>query len=181
MKKKRSNFFEGKKMNIPSKEECLELFVKYKTPDEILNHCKRANKTAVFLAKKLQEKGIDLNLDLVDKGSLLHDFARLEKPNHAEAGYNILKNKYPEIAKIIQIHNTQNILDLKTWEQKVVFYADKRSLHDQLVPVKKRHEDAKKRYGRFADMGMFSAAQKIEKQIFDIIGIKPEELGEYLE
>ena len=168
-------------MNIPTREECLELFRKHNTPENVIRHCKRANKTAVFLAKKLKEKNIDLNIEAVDKASLLHDFARTKGMSHSKVGHDLLKNTYPLIAKIILVHNTQNISDLKTWEQKIVFYADKRSLDDQLVILTKRYADAKERYGALVDGGMFDAAHELEKQIFNIIGIEPDKLGEYLD
>jgi len=64
-------------MNLPNKEECEELFAKYNTPQNVIKHSKQVNKIAVWLAKKLKENNIDINIELVDYASLLHDLVRL--------------------------------------------------------------------------------------------------------
>lgn len=60
-------------MKLPSRKECENLFDQYKVPDNIRLHCNKVNEVAIFLAKKLQEQGIFINIDLVDRVSLLHD------------------------------------------------------------------------------------------------------------
>ncbi len=61
------------KMILPTEEECMQYFEKYKVPQNIKGHCILVRNVAVFLAKKLKEKGIEINVELVDKMSLLHD------------------------------------------------------------------------------------------------------------
>lgn len=63
-------------MKIPNKGECLELFDRYKVPNNILLHTKKVAEVALFLGNKLKEKGIDVNLDLVYSGAILHDLMK---------------------------------------------------------------------------------------------------------
>ncbi len=66
----RRNLF---KMKLPSRQQAEYYFVGYHVPDNIRDHCYMVNKVAVFLAKKLHGDGEEINLDLVDRLSLLHD------------------------------------------------------------------------------------------------------------
>ena len=65
-------------INLPTKQECMHLIkVTYRMPQNIIDHSIQVNKVAVFLAMKLKEKGIDVNLDLVDRASILHDIMKM--------------------------------------------------------------------------------------------------------
>ncbi len=64
-------------MNLPTEEECLQYFNEYHVPSNIKKHCVKVREIAVFLAKKLQEVGIDINLELVSRSALLHDLFKV--------------------------------------------------------------------------------------------------------
>tara|TARA_Y100000310_G_scaffold330657_1_gene402679 strand:+ start:1342 stop:1971 length:630 start_codon:yes stop_codon:yes gene_type:complete len=95
-------------MNLPTKEECYKLWDEFGLTDSIKNHIKQVTKVATFLAKKLNEKGEDINIELVEKSALLHDLARVcdfkdfnasherhEKPNESQLKiWGKLKKKY---------------------------------------------------------------------------------------
>jgi len=61
---------------------------------------------------------------------------------HEDAAYEFLKNQYPEIALAIKKHAYKSLLDEKlkpsTIEEKIVYYADKRVMHDKVVPLAER-------------------------------------------
>jgi len=63
-------------MKIPTKQECLGLFKEYKVPSNILLHTKKVAEVALFLGKELRKKGIDVNLELVSSGALVHDLMK---------------------------------------------------------------------------------------------------------
>ena len=116
--------------NLPTRQECFELIRRYHVPSHIVNHSLAVSKLAVFLAQKLKEKGLRLNVKLVDRACLLHDIVRIcdfkeldynrfkesvseedeSKWNqirqryhnlcHEDAAYEILKEKYPVERKI---------------------------------------------------------------------------------
>lgn len=65
-------------INLPTKQECMHLIkVTYRMPQNIIDHSIQVNKVAVFLATKLKEKNIEINLDLVDRASILHDIMKM--------------------------------------------------------------------------------------------------------
>lgn len=207
-------------MNLPSKEECYRLLKEYHVPKNVVAHNEGVVKVAVFLAKKLIEKGIDVNVDLVEKASLLHDLLRLcdmhkfEKKHfkkfgcdvsdkeyeemmkvrkrfkgqhHADACFDILKEKYSELALVIKRHRYTYILSEEnrpmTWEDKLVYYADKRVKHDKIVSLDHRLDDGEKRNIHMVDKDKKrrdKAREKnfeLEKEIFNILGISPESLN----
>jgi 5'-deoxynucleotidase YfbR-like HD superfamily hydrolase len=157
-------------------------------PSHIVAHSLAVAKLAVFLSERLKEKGLPVDVALVDSACLLHDIFRiceLEKSEaHEDAAYNLLKKKYPVLALTVKKHRYSSLLDEKerptTWEEKLVYYADKRVMHDRIVPLKQRLEEAHKRNApRPKAQGDINPAKidrliyKLEKEIFDKIDLDP--------
>src|SRR3989338_8121322 len=106
---------------IPTKEECLILLNKNKTPSKVIKHSMAVCKLAESIAEKLITKGIKLN--------------------------KLQQKKQP-----------------KTWEEKIVFYADKRVMGNNIVSLKKRFGALEKRYD--VDLSKeFAFTKKIEKEL----------------
>lgn len=156
------------KMNIPSREECLLILKNNGTPSRIIQHTIKVAEVAAEVADRLAEKGVKVNKALAVAGALLHDIEK-DKDDHSSRGAELLeKLGFPEVAKIIRYHSyydmeKDNYFNL-TAEQKIVFYADKRVMHDKRVSIKKRYEDLKKRYDfDFSKEQAF--AEKLEKEL----------------
>ncbi|MAG08342.1 hypothetical protein CMO89_02625 [Candidatus Woesearchaeota archaeon] len=207
-------------MNLPTREECFELLKEYHVPENVVAHCEKVAKVAVFLAEKLKEKGADVNIELVEGASLLHDLVRIcdivefDKSNfkknglditddefiemkkirkkfigkhHADSCHDILIEEYPELALVIKRHRFRYILNKdhkpETWEQKLVFYADKRVKHDKIVSLKERFEDGRKRNAHLLSKASNKREQEekqifaLEKEIFNKIGLEPNSLN----
>lgn len=163
-------------MRLPTEEQCLNYFEEYVVPKNIFKHCLKVREVAVFLAKKLTEKGLKINLELVDRSALLHDLFKaisLEelKPNEFYnyefseeeiAMWKKLREKYEgmyecEIAyeifkdKFPELASTiKKASDPKnknkTWEELVVHYADWRVLKEEVVLTEERLYYLKQRY-----------------------------------
>jgi hypothetical protein len=148
-------------------------------PVHILRHSEAVRKMGVFLAHRLAEKGIAVDIDLVDRACRLHDLFRVcdfpledfswfEQPvtetdkakwrrlkaqnsqhRHEEAAHAFLKDRYPVLAETVRQHKYTAVLEtnggLRSWEAKLVYYADKRAMHDRIVPLKERLEEAHRR------------------------------------
>ena len=194
-------------MNLPSREESFKILEDLRTPKHVISHSLMVNKVAVFLAKRLRQKGEKINLKLVDRASLLHDCLRVcdfnnfnqeyfeeeiteedkvlwnkikkkySEKNHGQAACEFFKEKYPEMAEVIRKHSINAIVEEDkiptTWEEKLVYYADRRVCEDQLVSVDERISDLKKRYPDINSL-IVKAEPKIkllEKDIFDKLKI----------
>jgi len=208
-----------KKSKLPTREKCCELLKEYRVPRNVVNHSLAVAKVAVFLAELLKQKGIQVDIDLLESSALLHDIARVCDFNrtnyrllgqkvteedkavwtdirskygglcHEFAAYEILKEKYPLVAETIKTHRYIGMLDEKdrpkTWEQKLLFYADTRVMHDKIVTLKRRLEDGHKRNVHFhgsIEQSKINTARidplifKLEKQIFDNLNFEPDNL-----
>ena len=165
-------------MKLPTREKAIKLLKEYNMPDNIIGHTMQVNKVANFLAKKINENGTKVNLELVDRASLLHDLDKrmtLETNNHSVVTRQILREKgFPELADAAANHMLENIIKkngLKSIEEKIVYYADKRVNHDKIVPLSERFAYLRKRYGttfkREEEIKVFEVAcDKLEKEIF---------------
>jgi len=137
-------------IKIPTKDECLGILNKNKTPSNVISHCKTVCQVAEEITDKLIAKGIDINKKLVIAACLLHDVERV-KENHVTEGAKLIKSLgFPEVAIIIKKHSLYKIekeeVQPKTYEEKIVFYADKRCIGNKIVDIKERFDDLKKRY-----------------------------------
>ena len=172
----------------------MALLKKYEMPENIINHTLLVNKIAIFLAEKLADKGEEIFVPLIDSGSLLHDIGKIKSikakemtGNHIAEGYEILqKENLISEAIICRKHGALSPLNPitkpKSWEEKVVFYADKRVIHDKIGSLKERYDDLKKRYPKNSKEldKAYSFAEKLEKEIFDLIEIKSDNLKNYI-
>ena len=61
---------------IPSKEECLSILAKNKTPSNVIEHCKAVCRVAEEIAGNLIKKGIRVNKELIIAAALLHDIEK---------------------------------------------------------------------------------------------------------
>ena len=151
---------------IPSREECLATLNKNKTPSNVIEHCKAVCRVAEEVADKLMQKGINVNKKLVTAAALLHDIER-EKDSHVAEGAKLLKSLgFPEVAEVVKKHSLYPRDDKetlpKTFEEKIVFYADKRVQGNKIVSLGERFQDLKKRYN--IDLSKeFEFAKKIEE------------------
>ena len=153
---------------IPSKEECLNILNKNKTPSNVIEHCEIVCKVAEDIAEKLIKKGIKVNKKLVIAAALLHDIER-EKDDHVNVGTKLLKDMgFPEVAEIAKKHSLFEIEKKENQpikiEEKIMFYADKRIKSDKVVSLKERFDDLNKRYGEDFTKE-FYYAKKIEKEL----------------
>ena len=100
----------------------------------------------------------------------MHDIER-EKEDHIAEGAKLINSLgFPEVAEVIRKHSLNKIEDParqpKTYEEKIVFYADKMVKGNKIVSLEERFADLKKRYN--TDLKKeFEFTKKIEKEIFD--------------
>lgn len=165
----------------------MQLLAKHAIPENIVMHSLAVEKAAVFIAEKLLQAGEKIDVSLVSRAALLHD---IDKPltlasgsGHGLVSKQILeKEGLPEIALIALKHHTYTILQKKpfsNWEEKVVYYSDKRVNHDQIVSLRERFDYLLERYGKEKKefekiFSCKSRVEKLEKEIFSKINASSE-------
>ncbi|MBI2598383.1 MAG: HDIG domain-containing protein, partial [Candidatus Diapherotrites archaeon] len=160
-------------MNLPSREECIGWLKELKMPANIFEHVMQVNRIAVFLAKKMRQKGIAVDVVLVDRASLVHDIDKhltLENGKHGYLGKEIVQKKgYPALAEFCVTHLLTFVPENKfpSIEHKIVFYADKRVNGDQIVSLKERFEYFQKRYGSKSE-GALKEILKTKKPVQEL-------------
>lgn len=131
---------------IPDKQEVFRLWDVYNLPLYKQVHCRAVVRTAQILCQAYTHTGIAVNRPCVEAAALLHDIdkniPKLPGEQHPDAGVRILKKEgMNEVAEVVRTHPLHTILDEakapKTYEQKIVYLADKMT-KDTCIGVEKR-------------------------------------------
>jgi len=138
---------------IPTPAECKELMERYSMLPNIIEHSYQVMNVALAITDHLKDP-ISINRDMVIAGALLHDITKTRslktKERHDVSGGALLRELgFPAIAAIVEQH--VRIPDLnpngEPDEKDIVYYADKRVMHDTIVTVEERMRDLIVRYG----------------------------------
>lgn len=141
--------------------ECLELLLKYGTPEHVKRHCIKVSEVAVNIASNLNKHGYSLDIELIENAAVLHDIARAQK-NHEVVGAEIVRPFSEKMADVISTHMTRNfppsIEELS--EADVVALADRMVKEDEYVGFNARMQEL---IARFEDIE--EALTKLNKNI----------------
>jgi putative nucleotidyltransferase with HDIG domain len=159
----------------------------------IVRHSKLVTDVALLIARELNSRGQDLDLDLVEAGALLHDITKTicinTQENHAETGAELLISLgYPGVANIVRQHiclDPGSSDPNGVSEAELINYADKRVKHEEVVDIEERFRDVFERYVekvpslrvRFEEVRL--ETQLLEQKIFSKLDIGPEEISEF--
>jgi uncharacterized protein len=148
-----------------SPDAALKLLSESGCSKKVIAHCKAVSDLAVKFAKACKNKGLKVDVNLVEIGALLHDIGRSKTHDvtHAIVGVKIAKSlNLPEpIVSIIECHIGGGIdadeakklgLPVKnyfpvTLEEKLVAYADKRIEGSRVVSIEKTIEQFSRTLG----------------------------------
>jgi putative hydrolase of the HAD superfamily len=153
---------------LPSVSDCFAWQKEQGMPLNIKGHSAVVANVAYLLAVWLRQRGLILDPLLAHRGGLLHDLDKMatlnplpadpvesKSPQHGKLAWSILMARgQPALAEIARRHNLPAILNppgLQTWEQKLVFYADKLVEGEQLVSLADWLNALKARYPDAAD------------------------------
>lgn len=133
---------------LPDLPGALALLRAHGVPDNVVRHSLAVAAVAEHLAQRLREGGFPVDPLLAHRGGLLHDLDKLssEKPaDHGMKTGQILRDRgWPELAAIAERHAL--LAQPRTWEEKLVHYADKIVDEDRVVCLAERLETLKRRY-----------------------------------
>jgi uncharacterized protein len=139
---------------VPTEAECYEIIKRFNMLDNIVRHSEMVTAVSLALADNLKDPSI-VQRSLVLSAALLHDIAKTrtigsKELRHDMIGGQIMREMgYDAIAEIVESHvvfegfNPDGGLE----EREIVFYADKRVMHDRIVSIDDRVDDLVERYG----------------------------------
>jgi len=121
----------------------------------------------------------DLNFDKFDEPVSKEDIAvwqRLREQygdvRHEDAAYEELRGQYPELAVVVLRHKYTAIIDPdqhpQSWEDKLVYYADKRVMHDRVVSLRQRLVEGHRRNSDHKNGEIPERIKKIDNLIFEL-------------
>ena len=171
---------------LPNREQAIELLHKSKCPQQVINHCIAVANLALETAKKISANGLEVNLELVEAGALLHDLGRSKNHtvDHGLIGAQMAQSiGLPEsVISIIKRHVGGGITaeeaagfgwpkdtyDPQTLEEKIVSYADKLINHSKRVPI----EMEIKRLQKENKVEAAERVRKLNEEITSLLGNK---------
>lgn len=127
-------------------QQIQQLWNEFNVPENIRLHMKKVAQLCSKIAEALKSRGVKVNKENLINAALIHDTLRAAdlKVGHSEAICKILEEKgRQDLSNIIGTHDFLKIDQLKSWEQKILYYADKRVEKDKTVTLKKRFEIGK--------------------------------------
>lgn len=184
-------------MKIPDIDTCASLMEKYKMLANIRCHSLVVARIADLLVAALEKSGVEQPLPdrkLCVSGALLHDIAKTpcldNSCDHALAGAEIcLKHGYPEIAAIVEEHVILKDHNPDRYQKgifsarEIVYYADKRVRHDEIVSLDERLDYIIDRYGNSDSKrhelirANFNQCVQLEGFLFNFLEFSPEQLA----
>jgi putative hydrolase of the HAD superfamily len=183
-------------LNLPDPPEALRWLQEQGASQTILIHVQLVASLAYQLAEWLSSCGETVNPILAHRGGLLHDLAKLsanrpDAPTHHHgdlAGLLLEEVDQPALAGIARRHvislpEVQSQYQPRTWEEKLVYYADKLIESTRLVSLAERMAALNQRYpgeiNRF--VAGLPAVLAVEKMICNILGGSPSDLFRLLQ
>lgn len=192
------------------------LWERFHTPDHVREHCRQVARVGKVLAETLKNAGKTVDPTLVWQTGLLHDVVRVvdfksldptlgtpedqsvwqalrkehQGRHHADVGAEILKEIGEDrLGDIVQRHRYSALgtpegpQDL---ESKLLFYADKRVAHTQIVPIEERLKEG---HGRHypgeplseEELERRKRLKALEKELFEGLPFGPNELAQRIE
>lgn len=169
-----------------TQKDIQNLYREFQVPEHIVKHMEAVAKFAGKITDALALKGIKINKKDLICAAKIHDtlkvcdFKVIPKENkfwqdlktkygkigHEKALAKVLKSRGEFfIANLVSKHGFLSVDQLKTWEEKILYYADKRVKEDKVVSLNTRFNKGKKRN--------FNTEQKIkalEKELIKILG-----------
>ena len=178
---------------LPCRTDCLALLRRAGVWPNIVAHSLAVEKFSVNLAKKIRSRGIAVDVPLVSRGALLHDFDKTEclecgrdargkfRVKHGFRAHAQLAKRgarFKKIALIARRHILESVLGRdapRSLEEKTVFYADKRVTGTRVVSLKSRLAYIARRYGvnaaaRKQIAACEAGALQIEKELCALAG-----------
>ncbi len=171
---------------LPSLQTCVSWYMQQGATHTLIAHVSAVAAIAYQMAVWLKDRGFQISPLLTHRGGFMHDISKLretENSNHAVEAYQFLMDhQQPELAKIARCHLIGDLNSSehgpKTWEEKIVNYADKLTEGNQTVLLQERLDALQRRYPKFAEKIRINtpSVQNLENEIVNALNTNPKEL-----
>jgi len=169
---------------LPSRSQATQFLRQIGCRENVIRHCEVVAELAVDIAKTCKERGLDVDLELVEIGAILHDVgrSRTHSVHHAVIGAEIGRSfGLPEsVISIIKRHVGGGITlrEAKklgwpkdnyvpqTLEEKIVSYADKLVEGSERVPIEKTLQNFSKKIPSSA----IARIRRLHEEMLALIG-----------
>jgi uncharacterized protein len=171
---------------LPSPQTALKLLSENGCSKRVISHCKAVSDLAVKFANSCKQRGLKVDVELVEVGALLHDIGRSKthNVNHGIVGVEIAQSLgLPQsIISIIERHVgggiTANEAEKLGWpvknylpttlEEKIVCYADKLIEGRKVVPIEKTLSSLSLELG--ANHPAIARIERLHEELSPLIG-----------
>ena len=172
---------------IPSEQQAKQLWETYHVPEYKRKHMALVANVAKFFATQctMQNVHCDINEELLTAAALLHDIdkniPRRPGERHPDTAVRVLHDEgMDEVSELIATHPVHAIRDPriapKTWEEKLLYLADKMVKHE-IISVDERFALWRKENLSDVDRDMleksYPKVKALEAEIFRLAGISP--------
>jgi len=173
-------------LKLPKRNEALRMMEEAGCSQMVIDHCISVTKVAMRLAEMLRRQGIDLDLELVRIGALMHDLgrSRTHSVEHGAIGGQLAREMgLPEaLTRIIERHVGAGITSKEaeriglpkrsyvpeTLEEKIVAYADKLLEGDRLVDIEVTIEKLGKELG--SEHPALDRMRALHREMISLVG-----------
>ncbi len=171
---------------LPDVQTCLGWYMQLGATHTLLSHVQNVAAIAYQIGLWLEQSGMVISPLLAHRGGLTHDLSKLQEKsekNHAVLAAEFLESK--KQLKLAEIARRHLIGDLtsdetkpRTWEEKIVNYADKLSEGNTIVAMDERLEALQRRYPDFASKIKKNTpfVKALENEIVTALGTTPAKL-----
>jgi len=180
-------------LTIPDEKTCYDLLQKYCTPNHIVRHSEKVLQVGAVLGEGLLRGCYHVDMDLIKASCLLHDIGKYlciaeGGGYHDVRGEEILDREgFQSVGHIIVQHVVMRTAKNRpVAEEHVVYYADKRVVHDEVVSLTERFLYLQRTYGKDSTELTFLAsmeeeARRVEREIFLLLDFSPDDISELVQ
>lgn len=175
------------KLDLPDLQTCQAWYLEQGGTALLWQHVEAVGTASYHLAVWLRAAGYEVDPLLAHRGGLLHDIAKISsrhtRLSHGDAGFKILNGfGQPALAEISRRHMIYTLHDPqngpRTWEEKIVHFADKICEGSRLVDWRERLHGLVGRYPEQAESltACTPAVNALQAEIAAAAGIPPAEV-----